>query len=73
MFRPPLKGVRKRLDTKPTSGGIDGVNSRDAPEYKRITEMISELVWRNVAIEKRVPILLPPPCHERTRISHVYM
>lgn len=44
VFRPPLRGVRKQLSTKPTPSGTTGIDFCETPEYKRITEMITELV-----------------------------
>lgn len=51
VFRPPLRGVRKRLDTGSLAGETSKVRSRDTPEYKRITEMIGELVDLRARIE----------------------
>lgn len=52
--RPPLKGVRKRLDTGP--GDIPGVRPRDTPEYRRVTEMISELIDLRAHMEERTGV-----------------
>lgn len=42
-YRPPIKEIQKRLDTRPsTSDG--GGSLRDTADYKRITKMITELV-----------------------------
>lgn len=39
VFRPPLKGVRKRIETNPTPGkGSVGTGLCDTPEYKRIRD-----------------------------------
>lgn len=52
VFRPPLRGSRKRLDTKIISGGATE-GSRETPEYKRISEMISELIDIRARLETR--------------------
>lgn len=78
VFRPPLRGVRKRLDTGSLAGETSKVRSRDTPEYKRITEMIGELVDLRTRIEKGVGAgfsgaagsgRVPPPEQMRSRVS----
>lgn len=54
VFRPPLKGVRKRIDTNPAPGKRSvGTGLCDTPEYKRITEMITELVDIRARLDER--------------------
>lgn len=51
VFRSPLQGVRKRLDTG-LSGKAAKMRPRDTAEYRRITEMIGELVDLRARLEE---------------------